>query len=145
MRRSFPSRKGPIVGLIYLGLICLLFFLMGLPAIRSGNLILLSIWLFIQGVFVITWFGIGYIIEEGNLMVKIGPLIERTIPIGEISTIHRSYELQSSSSGPSLKKLKVRFKGGHALITPGREGEFLAELKAVNPQIFIDLETATML
>jgi len=119
VRTRFPSRKGPIVGLIYLGLICLLFFLIGLPAIRAGNFIMLFFWLLILALLGVTWFGIYYVVDDGNLIVKVGPFTERTVPIGEISTIHRSYQLQSSSSGPSLKKLKVRFKGGYALITPG--------------------------
>ena len=100
---------------------------------------MLFFWLLILALLGVTWFGIYYVVDDGNLIVKVGPFTERTVPIGEISTIHRSYQLQSSSSGPSLKKLKVRFKGGYALITPGREAEFLEALKTVNPKIYIDL------
>jgi len=139
MKKDFPSNKGLAMGILYLALSSIFFFLIGLPGIRTSNPILIVLWLLILSLFLMAWFGVRYIIENGDLKVKLGPFIERSIPIEEISTIHRSYELQSSSSGPSWRKLKVRFKGGDVLISPGREEEFLKTLKAVNPKIFIDL------
>ena len=131
------------MGVLYLALLGLFFFLIGLPALKSANPVLIAIWLLVTSVLVFAWSGVHYLIENDHLVVKIGPFTERSIPVDEITTVHRSFELQSSSAGPSPKKLKVRFKGGEALISPAREQEFLEALKAANPKIFVDLTMVT--
>ena len=131
------------MGIMFLALLGGIYFLLGLPFINHTNPILIAIWIVVLLLFCLLWVGGRYFIDGENLVCKIGPLNERTLPISDILSIQRSYELKSSSSGPSFKKLKIRYRGGEALITPSREAEFLEALTAVNPKIFIDLDMVT--
>ncbi len=143
MRKRFPSRKDPLVGMLFLTLLGGIYFLLGLPFINHFNPVPIAIWVLILSLFGFVWFGARYVIEGGNLICKMGPLKERILPITDILSIQRSYELRNSSSGPSFKKLKLAYRGGEALITPAREGEFIDALKVVNPKIFVDLNLVT--
>ncbi|MFI3258866.1 MAG: PH domain-containing protein [Rikenellaceae bacterium] len=81
---------------------------------------------------------INYTISDGNLIIRTLWFKMATIEIARIRTIKRSYTPLSSPAA-SLKRLEVKFyhKGriATALISPRREAEFLAALKAINPKI----------
>lgn len=112
-------------------------------SLKTGSWGLALLWLFINGILGVVWFGVRYVIENEHLIIKIGPVTERQIPVADIVSVQRSYQLANSGSGPSFKKLKMRYKGGEAFITPAREDDFLAELKKINPRLFVDLNMVT--
>lgn len=84
--------------------------------------------------------GMRYVISGNKLYVKIFWVIPSgSADIEEIAVIERSYN-PLSSPAVSLKRLQITFaKGFSWLISPAREQEFIAELKAINPYISVNV------
>ena len=121
----------------------LLCFLPGLiPMIRSGNFFNPGFYI-IVGAFafvVLLVSGFRYEITDQHFIFSLWGIGKQKIPLSQIVSVERSYNLLSSGAG-SMKRLYVRFKKGYkypfALISPVREQEFLDELKKANPDIYI--------
>ncbi len=91
--------------------------------------------------FVILIFGgMHYVISGNRLYLKMWFISNGSVDIADIVSVRRSYNPLSSPAG-SLKRLCIRFRKGakypnlYWLIAPVREGEFIEDLKAVNPDI----------
>jgi hypothetical protein len=86
--------------------------------------------------------GMRYIVAEGKLWIKLWFISMGSIDVARIRSVRRSYNPLSSPAA-SLKRLSLSFSsGGHwidALISPVREREFIEALKAVNPDIRVDV------
>ena len=82
--------------------------------------------------------GMRYVILDGKLYVKMWFIPYGSVNIANIISVERSYNPLSSPAS-SLKRLHIRLKtGGFGwLISPVREKEFIEELKAVNPDIYV--------
>ena len=111
-----------------------------IPMIKQ--MIIPGLWI-MGGVLVFTIFlfsGIRYIISEDRLYIKIWIISCRSVEIGDIVSVKRSYNPLSSPAA-SLKRLRINLNGKakflDMLISPVREQEFIEELKAINPNISV--------
>ena len=88
--------------------------------------------------------GMRYIISGEKLYLKIWSIPCGSEKITNIISVKRSYNPLSSPAG-SLKRLSIRFKTGRMfwLISPVREKEFIEALKAINPNINVQIPEKT--
>ena len=86
--------------------------------------------------------GMRYIISGNKLFLKIWFIPYGSVDISDILSALRSYNPLSSPAA-SLKRLRISFKKRakypYMLISPVREREFIEALKAVNPDIRVDI------
>lgn len=84
--------------------------------------------------------GMRYIISGGKVYVKMWFIPYGNANIADIVSVKRTYNPLSSPAA-SLKRLHIHLKtGGFGwLISPVREKEFFEALKAVNPDIQINI------
>ena len=84
--------------------------------------------------------GMRYVILNGKLYLKMWFISNGSVNIADIISVERSYNPLSSPAA-SLKRLRISSKKGakypYILISPVREKEFIEELKAVNPDIYV--------
>jgi hypothetical protein len=78
--------------------------------------------------------GIQYLIDDNNLIIKVGRFTEREIPIKNIQSLERTYNPLSSPAN-SLKRIKIRYRYGQIMISPGNEKSFIRFLMLKNSQI----------
>lgn len=121
MKHYFPSKKSVILGTIIWGLI------LGLPSYNlymdfdsTAFIIMIIVWVPLLPLIGTVWFRTGYFIKDETLIVKIGPYTEREIDISNIISAKRSYNVLASAAN-SLKRLKIKYRGGMILISPTRE------------------------
>ncbi len=134
--KIFRSRIGVLLVVFILAVFVPLFLSAGheiLKLIVPG-----VIFLFI--LFILT--GMRYIVAGGKLWIKLWFISMGSIDVAKIRSVRRSYNPLSSPAA-SLKRLSLSFSnGGHwmdALISPAGEREFIEALKAVNPNIRVDV------
>ena len=101
------------------------------------------------GVFVLIlliFSGMRYVISGNMLYCKMWNITTASVDIADIVSIERTYNLLSSNAA-SLKRLYIYYRNGASisfwLISPDREQEFLEELKAINPNITVDVPIKT--
>jgi len=92
-------------------------------------------------VFIVFMFsGMRYVISGDKLYMKIWIIPSGSVKIADIVSIERSYNPLSSPAA-SLKRLRLglgeRAKFPYTLISPVKEQEFIEELKAINPDIYV--------
>ena len=82
--------------------------------------------------------GMRYVILDGKLYVKMWFIPNGSVNIADIISVQRSYNPLSSPAA-SLKRLHIKIVNNSFgwLISPVREKEFIEELKAVNPDIYV--------
>ncbi|CAD5264178.1 MULTISPECIES: PH domain-containing protein [unclassified Imperialibacter] len=136
-QRYYPSRKSVLVWLTvlilaYLGTANIYRSVVSMHT--SSILISLAIWIPILAFILTIFFGTGYTIKHNVLIVKIGPFIADKVDIKDIWTAHRTYTLLSAPAN-SIRRLRIKYKGGEVVISPDRENEFLEALKQLNPTI----------
>ena len=90
---------------------------------------------------------IRYEIEGGKLHVTMGSYPYQSVDIADIVSVERSYNPIATMTTYSLKRLRIGLRREglfpFMLISPVREEEFIAELKAVNPDIRVDVPVKT--
>ena len=83
-----------------------------------------------------------YIISGSKLVLKVWFIPSGSANIADIRSVARSYNPLSSPS-VSLKRLRISFKKTalrpYMLIFPVKEHEFVEELKAINPDINVNI------
>jgi len=98
-----------------------------------GSVLLLIVFLFS---------GMRYIISGGKLYFKMWFIPNGSVNISDIVSVVRSYNPLSSNAA-SLKRLRIDLEGSAVfpflLISPNREQEFIELLKAVNPNIYVNV------
>jgi len=113
------------------------------PLIISGLLILTGTFLFI----VLLFGGMRYTISGDTLVVKMWVIPGGNVKISDIVLVERSYNPLSAPAA-SLKRLRIVFRKNayftYTLISPVREREFIEELKAVNPNINVNVPDASV-
>ena len=83
--------------------------------------------------------GVRYVISGDKLFIKMCFIPCGSVDIADIVLVERSYNLLSSPA-VSLKRLRIFCaEGGGCLISPAREQEFIETLKAINPDIQVDI------
>jgi len=89
--------------------------------------------------------GMRYVISGERLYLKMWFIPNGSNNIKDIVSIKRSYILLSAPAA-SLKRLSVQFRAGTFtwwLISPVREKEFIEALKAINPNIQVNIPEKT--
>ena len=134
-KKVFRSRISLLLSAITLAI----FVSVSIPIFQSGTydgLHILGGTLF----FIIFLFtGIRYIISGERLYLKIWFIPMGSTNIADMMSVKRSYNPLSSPAA-SLKRLRINFRSGICwLISPAGEKRFIEELKAVNPDIEIDV------
>ena len=136
--KVFRSR----ISVLLLGFILAILIPCTIPMIK--HMIIPGLW--IMGgtlVFIVFLFsGIRYIISDGKLYTKIWMFPSGSVKIKNIISVERSYNPLSSPAA-SLKRLRIGLGGKakfpYMLISPVREQEFIEELKAINPNIYVSV------
>lgn len=137
-KKVFRSR----ISVLLLGFILAIFIPSTIPMIKhliiSGLLVVGGTLLFIAFLFN----GIRYIISGDTLYIKIWNMSGGSVKISSITSIKRSYN-PLSSPAVSLKRLRLDFRKSekypYMLISPVRETMFIEKLKAVNPDIKVEV------
>ena len=136
MNRHFKCRKSILLSIIVWGPLFGLFLLLYRPVFSEEKvwetLIHTGLWIIIFLIISTLWFGINYIITDKQLIIKIGPIVERKININEMISAERSYRLLASPT-TALRRLKITYDHYDVLISPKNETEFLKLLKQINP------------
>lgn len=135
-KKIFRSRISVLLMVFFLAILIPCAIPMFQHKIYSGMYILGGTFVFC--VFIFT--GIRYVILEDKLYVKMWIIPCGSVKISNIISVERSYNPLSSPAG-SLKRLRIGLGKGakypYMLISPVREQEFIEELKAVNPDIYV--------
>jgi hypothetical protein len=137
-KKVFRSR----ISVLLIGFILAVFIPCTIPMIKymiiSGLLIMGGTFLLM----VLMFSGMRYIISGDTLYVKIWFIPSGSVRISSITSIKRSYNPLSSPAA-SLKRLRLDLRKSEKypfmLISPVRETEFIEELKAVNPDIAVNV------
>ena len=83
--------------------------------------------------------GMRYVISGDKLLIKMCFIPCGSIDIADIVAVERSYNVLSSPAA-SLKRLRIYCAtGAGCLISPVREREFIEALKAINPDIQVNM------
>jgi len=138
VKKVFRSR----ISVLLLGFILAVFIPCTIPIIK--HMVISGLWI-MGGTFVFIVFlfsGMRYLISEDKLYIKIWMLPSGSVEIKNIISVERSYNPLSSPAA-SLKRLRIGIGGKakfpYMLISPVREREFIEELKAVNPDIYVSV------
>jgi hypothetical protein len=135
-KKVFRSRISVLLSVFILAT----FSLVSIPALRepscTGLCILGGAFLFIVLIFT----GMRYVISDNKLYLKMWFIPNGSKNIADIVSVRRTYNPLSSPAA-SLKRLEVHFKTGLTdwLISPVREKEFIEALKAINPDISVNI------
>ena len=81
--------------------------------------------------------GTVYIIDRGNLRIKSGILIRKTIPLSRIVKV-RPVVSWEASAALSHKRLRIYDHTGYWDVSPERADEFIRQLKEAAPYIHLD-------
>jgi len=87
------------------------------------------------------FYGMRYIISENILYLKWWFIPLREVDVTYIESVKRTYD-PISAPASSIKRLLIKFKGlsfSSFMISPVNEEEFISELKAINPDIKINV------
>jgi len=136
--KVFRSR----ISVLMAGFILAIFIPSTIPMIKymiiSGLVIMGGTFLLV----VLMFSGMRYIISGDTLYVKIWFIPSGSVKISSITSIKRSYNPLSSPAA-ALKRLRLDLRKSekypYILISPVRETEFIEELKAVNPDITVNV------
>ena len=136
-KKVFRSR----ISVLMLIFILAIFVPITMPMIKF--MIIPGLWIMgITFLFVVFIFsGIRYVITDNYLSFNTWGTCKHDFPIWRIVSIKRSYNLLSSPAA-SLKRLCVDCSGAdfpYLLVSPVREREFIETLKAINPNIRVDV------
>jgi len=85
------------------------------------------------------YFATSYIIDGDKLIIKIGFLGTRVIPVMSITSIESTGSLLSAPAFSINDRLQVNAGGNSVVISPKRPGAFCDDLQEINPDIVIPL------
>ena len=134
-KKVFRSR----VSVLVIAFLLLIFTIVFIPMVQHRHYIALLVIAIVLIPFIFFIFaGVRYKISMGKLHIS----FFGNIRISNIISIKRSYNPLSSPAG-SLKRLRIEFWGNEKtswiLISPAREQEFIETLKAINPDIKVNV------
>ena len=135
VKKVFRSR----ISVLLIGFLLAVFIPISIPIIKN---MIISELLIVGGIFLFIVFlfsGMRYVISDNKLYVKIWMIPIGNADILSITSVERSYNFLSSPAA-SLKRLRLKgSKCQYMLISPIREAEFIEELKAINPNINVNV------
>jgi predicted ABC-type sugar transport system permease subunit len=142
-KKVFRSRISVLLIVLMLLTLVPVFIWVVPPLIRYENFTMLwffgGIMLFSLLLPILLLGGMRYVISGGKLLIKICSIPCGSVEIADIVSVKRSYNPLSSPAA-SLKRLQIFCAiGGGCLISPVREQEFIETLKAINPDIQVDV------
>jgi hypothetical protein len=82
--------------------------------------------------------GMRYTLSGNSLYVRIWFIPYGKLTVTDIVSVKRTYNPLSSPAA-SLKRLRIRSANRFWLVSPVREEEFIEELKAINPEIYVNV------
>ena len=137
-KKVFRSR----ISILHTGFLLAIFILISIPVFQfkifHGMYILGGMFL----LFVFLLSGMRYIISGDKLYIKIWFIPCEKEKISNIISVEQSYIFIAACTA-SLRKLRINLRKGayssFTLISPVREQEFIEELLAINPDIFINV------
>lgn len=131
--KKYKSRIGPELAIPLAASLGLIVYL----AILNNLWLLLLVPLCIAAYFLYLYFATNYIIQNHNLQVKCGFLVNQTIDIEKITEIRNVIDFKSVPAF-SIKKLLIKLHGAEEMaISPKHEQQFINNLLAINPEIKI--------
>ena len=136
--KVFRSRISVLIsGLVFVPLVLISILMIKLH-IYAGLFIICGTTLLVVLIFT----GMRYEITVGKLYWKMWSFPCGSVRIFDILSVERSYNPLSSPAA-SLKRLRISLKKEakypYMLISPAKEQEFIRELKAVNPDIYVNV------
>ena len=146
VKKVFRSRISILLICSMLGIFIMAF----IPIIQRGIYQGMNFLFFVFVVLTFVVCGLRYIISGDKLYLKIWMIPSGSVNIADIISVERSYKKPLSfSSATSFKKLRIDLSGvkfgvksakfPYLLISPVREQEFIKELKAINPDIIVNV------
>jgi hypothetical protein len=144
-KKVFRSRIN-VLFIVFMLVISIVAFI---PIFQRGIFQGMNFLVFVLVFFIVLFCGIRYVILEDKLYLKIWFIPSGSVNIADIISVERSYKQPMSSPAAAFKRLRISltgmkfgFKGAkfpYLLISPVREKEFIEELKAVNPDIIVNI------
>jgi len=139
-KKVFRSRISVLLIIIILVIIIPSFKPMFTYKDYEGLFILGGVFVFIAFLFT----GIRYVISDRRLYLRVWIIPSGSVSIADIVSVERTYN-PISSAAASLKRLYIYYHNGNSswlpflLISPVREQKFIEELKAINPNISVNV------
>ena len=130
-KKVFRSRISVLVTVFVLGLLISVSIMLIKDQVYQGLYTIGGVFVF----FILLFGGMRYIISGNKLYFKMWFIPNGSINIADIKTVKRTYNPLASNAA-SLKRLQIN---DYWLISPAREKEFVEALKAVNPNIVINI------
>jgi len=122
------------VGLI--AIIAISFGLASFSVVIEENYIALGALVLIAFALIALFQSTYYGIEDRNLIIRAGFLINKKIPIENITHIKETRN-PISAAALSLDRLQIKHSKGKTLVSPKLKKEFIAALLAINPKIVV--------
>ena len=105
----------------------------------AGLIISIFITTIVVGLFLWIWFDTNYVIDNGLLIAKSGPMIWK-VQISEIIFIRLNQKTIGGNWKPTLSWncIEIRYKKYRSIfITPERQDDFIRQIKQINDKIEI--------
>lgn len=134
MRKVYRSK----IGTIYLVALCMLLIPL-LAMLYREDYISTGLLAFALVFAVYLYFATLYIIEGDRLIVTIGFLGKRIIPIKDITSIRPTGSLLSAPAFSVKGRLQIEARRNRIVVSPKNPDAFCADLREINPEIDIPL------
>src|SRR3569833_2148605 len=129
MHKTYKSK----VGTLYILVLCFLLiplFSMLYEGVLAGVFIAAAVIVFL----IYLYFATSYIIDGDKLIIKVGFLGSRIIPVMSITSIESTGSLFSGPAFSINGRLQLNAGGNTVVISPQRPGAFCADLQEINPE-----------
>ena len=128
---KFRSRISIVLVLLILGVVGFGTY----QAVADGKYLEIFAVIVVLLLFIATFLGISYIIEDGNLTVTNLFFIKETYDLKKLKSITPTYN-PISSPAASLQRIKLDFGCGRPLIiSPANQAVFIEEILRINPNV----------
>jgi len=134
MHKTYKSKLGTLY-ILFLCFMLIPLFSMLYEGILAGVLIAAAVIAFL----IYLYFATSYIIDGDKLIIKIGFLGSRVIPVMSITSIESTGSLFSGPAFSINGRLQVNAGGNTVVISPKRPGAFCTDLQEINPDIVVPL------
>jgi hypothetical protein len=144
MKHKFPSKKSRIFGFLLL-IVSVFIILVGIvsPIIEAVSILeivfLTLISGFVVGLFLWCWLATYYVVENENLIVRLGPFVWK-IFIKDISLIRLNQKTIGGTWKPTLSwnSIEIKYQSRRSIfVSPENEEGFLERLLVINKAIEI--------
>ena len=134
MHKTYKSKLGTLYILVLCFMLIPLFSML-YEGVWAGVFITAAVIAFL----IYIYFATSYIIDGDKLIIKIGFLGTRVIPVISITSIESTGSLLSAPAFSINGRLQVNAMGNSVVISPKRPGAFCTDLQEINPDIVVPL------